>query len=131
VDGDHGRIETRAVTVIHDVGWLQERHQWPGLNSLVMVESTRQTGDQIERETRFYITSLTLLAIRISAAATVYLALAGAAMLVRSGDWGRDLPQAPFRWFNVSLAIQLALNTATNMTSHNAAEGSPGRPGLE
>ena len=31
IDGDHGRIETRAVTVIHDVGWLQERHDWPGL----------------------------------------------------------------------------------------------------
>ena len=65
VDGDHGRIETRAVTVIHDIDWLQERHQWPGLNSLVMVESTRQTGDKIERETRFYITSLTLLAVHI------------------------------------------------------------------
>jgi len=67
VDGDHGRIETRAVTVIHDIDWLQERHQWPGLNSLVMVESTRQTGDKIERETRFYITSLTLLAVHVGA----------------------------------------------------------------
>jgi predicted transposase YbfD/YdcC len=67
VDGDHGRIETRAVTVIHDIGWLQERHQWPGLNGLVMVESTRQTGDKIERETRFYITSLALMAVHISA----------------------------------------------------------------
>jgi predicted transposase YbfD/YdcC len=26
VDGDHGRIETRTTTVIHDVDWLQERH---------------------------------------------------------------------------------------------------------
>ena len=31
VDGDHGRIETRTYTVIHDVAWLQERHDWPGL----------------------------------------------------------------------------------------------------
>src|ERR1035438_8332315 len=29
VDGDHGRIETRNITVIHDVGWLQDRHHWP------------------------------------------------------------------------------------------------------
>lgn len=28
VDGDHGRIETRRVTVFHDIGWLQERHNW-------------------------------------------------------------------------------------------------------
>lgn len=60
VDGDHGRIETRATTVIHDVGWLQERHDWPGLKAVVMVESTREIGGKIERETRFHITSLAL-----------------------------------------------------------------------
>ena len=62
VDGDHGRIETRDITVIHDIDWLQERHQWPGLKSVVMVESTREIGDKVEREMRFYITSLALLA---------------------------------------------------------------------
>ncbi|HUZ13685.1 MAG TPA: hypothetical protein VMU93_12640 [Caulobacteraceae bacterium] len=67
VDADHGRIETRAVTVTHDVDWLQQRHQWPGLASVVMVESTRQTADKIERETRFYITSLALMAVHLGA----------------------------------------------------------------
>jgi predicted transposase YbfD/YdcC len=62
VDGDHGRIETRTYTVIHDVAWLQERHDWPGLKGVVVVESTREIGDKIERETRFYITSLVWLA---------------------------------------------------------------------
>jgi len=62
VDGDHGRIETRTYTAIHDVAWLVERHDWPGLRGVVMVESTREIGDKIERETRFYITSLVLLA---------------------------------------------------------------------
>src|SRR6202035_1316314 len=62
VDGDHGRIETRTYTAFHDVPWLQERHDWPGLKGLVMVESTRETGDKVERETRFYITSLVWLA---------------------------------------------------------------------
>jgi predicted transposase YbfD/YdcC len=62
IDGDHGRIETRTTTVIHDVAWLQARHTWPGLEAIVMVESTRELGDKIERETRFYITSLVLLA---------------------------------------------------------------------
>ena len=42
VDGDHGRIETRTYTVIHDVAWLQERHDWPGLKGVVMVESQRE-----------------------------------------------------------------------------------------
>jgi predicted transposase YbfD/YdcC len=62
VDGDHGRIETRTTTVIHDVAWLQERHDWPGLKGVVVVESRREIGDKIEQETRFYITSLVLLA---------------------------------------------------------------------
>lgn len=60
VDGDHGRIETRTTTVIHDVAWLQERHNWPGLKGLVMIESIREIGNKIESETRFYITSLAL-----------------------------------------------------------------------
>ena len=68
VDGDHGRIETRTYTVIHEVAWLNERHDWPGLQAVVMVESTREIPgsspgtDKIERETRFYITSLVWLA---------------------------------------------------------------------
>ena len=62
VDGDHGRIETRTTTVIQDIGWLQERHDWPGMKAVVVVESERETGDKIERETRFYLTSLALMA---------------------------------------------------------------------
>jgi predicted transposase YbfD/YdcC len=62
VDGDHGRIETRTTTVIHDVAWLQERHKWPDLKAVVIVDSIREIGDKIEQETRFYITSLVLLA---------------------------------------------------------------------
>jgi len=65
-DGDHGRIETRAITVIHDIDWLQEQHAWPGLKSVIMVESTRETSGKTERETRFYITSLVLLANQIA-----------------------------------------------------------------
>ena len=62
VDGDHGRIETRTYTAIHDVEWLQERHDWPGLEGVVMVESQREIEGKVTQETRFYITSLVLLA---------------------------------------------------------------------
>jgi len=60
VDADHGRIETRNYTVIHDVDWLQARHQWPGLNSVVVLESRREINGKITNETRFYITSLVM-----------------------------------------------------------------------
>jgi predicted transposase YbfD/YdcC len=74
VDADHGRIETRTYTVIHDVAWLQERHQWPGLKGIVMVESQREIpapapgANTIEHETRFYITSLVWIAAQIGPA---------------------------------------------------------------
>jgi predicted transposase YbfD/YdcC len=62
VDGDHGRIETRTITVIHDIDWLRERHDWPGLKGVILIESRREIGAKIERETRFYITSAILTA---------------------------------------------------------------------
>lgn len=60
VDADHGRVETRKYTVLHDVAWLQERHKWPGLKGVVVVESQREIAGKISNETRFYITSLAL-----------------------------------------------------------------------
>ena len=92
VEKGHGRIERRRVTVIHDIGWIQQRHNWPGLKSVVVVESTREildsaavtmaeiTSDKkigktakkvvekartVEKETRFYLTSLSLVAFMI------------------------------------------------------------------
>jgi hypothetical protein len=57
-----------------------------------------------------------------STGAAVYLLLAGAAMLVRAGDWGQRLPPAPFFWFNLLLTVQLALNTAGNLAAKTDAE---------
>ena len=42
IDGDRGRIETRTITVFHDIEWLRERHDWPGLAAVVMVKSFRE-----------------------------------------------------------------------------------------
>ena len=60
IDGDHGRIETRTTTVINDVGWLQKRHDWPGLQAVVVVDSRREINGKTEREKRFYLTSLVM-----------------------------------------------------------------------
>lgn len=61
VDGDHGRIETRTTTVIHKLDWL-DHHRWPGLKSIIVVDSRREIDGRIQTETRLYITSLVLLA---------------------------------------------------------------------
>jgi hypothetical protein len=49
-------LETRTYTAIHDVEWLQKRHDWPGLQGVVMVESQREIDGRLTKETRFYIT---------------------------------------------------------------------------
>lgn len=65
LDGGHGRIETRKVTVVHDIAWLQERHDWPGLKGIVAIESEREVDGKISAETRLHITSSTLTADRL------------------------------------------------------------------
>jgi len=67
VDGDHGRIETRATSVIHNLDWLPRDHAWPGLKALIVVDSTREIGDRVTHETRLYITSLQLPAEQLGA----------------------------------------------------------------
>lgn len=68
VDGDHGRIETRVVTVMHDIDWLRQRHNWPGLAALAMVDSVREIAGKVEQERRFYITSSPLPADKLAPA---------------------------------------------------------------
>jgi predicted transposase YbfD/YdcC len=59
----HGRIETRRVWVTDEVNWLGEEllGLWPGLKSIVVVESVRQDlGDlsgKVSTERRYYICS--------------------------------------------------------------------------
>ena len=62
-ENTHGRIETRRVWVTNEVHWLGEEllALWPGLASLVVVESVRQNlGDltgKVSTERRYYISS--------------------------------------------------------------------------
>ena len=59
----HGRIEKRRVWVTDEVRWLGEEllSAWPGLASLVVVESTRQDlgdlGGKVSVERRYFISS--------------------------------------------------------------------------
>lgn len=57
-DGEHGRIETRSLRATADIAWLQERHEWKGLQSIIAVTAKREIGDQVTEETRYFISSL-------------------------------------------------------------------------
>ena len=58
VDGDHGRIEVRRAWATDDLAWLADRPRWPGLRSVLRVDSERTVGDRTTHETRFFISSL-------------------------------------------------------------------------
>jgi predicted transposase YbfD/YdcC len=58
VDGGHGRVETRQVWCTSALEGVVSCERWPGLTSLVMVESTRHIDAQDEVEQRYYISSL-------------------------------------------------------------------------
>jgi predicted transposase YbfD/YdcC len=57
-EGGHGRIETRSIRATADIAWLQERHDWKGLQSIIAVTSKREIGDKVTEETRYFISSL-------------------------------------------------------------------------
>lgn len=57
-DANHGRVETRRYFTIGTLGGLQNLQDWRNLNSIGMVESERQVGEEVSVEYRFYITSL-------------------------------------------------------------------------
>lgn len=67
-DKGHGRIEHRLCRSSGDIDWLQPRHNWPGLKSISAVHSTRETAKGIQKEVRYYISSLPAHAARIGQA---------------------------------------------------------------
>ena len=60
IDSGHGRVETRVCFVQSDLRCIEDAKQWPGLRTLVRIESTRfmkKTGQKTQ-DTRYYISSL-------------------------------------------------------------------------
>ncbi len=59
VDGDRGRIETRAYTRCDAIDRLKKRHpHWEGLASIGRVVPVRESGGKTTRQPRYFIPSL-------------------------------------------------------------------------
>ena len=60
IDCGHGRVEQRRCSVIADLGLIEKAAEWPSLQGLVRIEAERyhKATGKIEREIRYYITSL-------------------------------------------------------------------------
>ena len=57
VEADHGRIETRTATISTEIDWLQQQHQWPGLQAIGKVVRVRETDAKTTTETAYYLLS--------------------------------------------------------------------------
>jgi predicted transposase YbfD/YdcC len=57
-DTGHGRCEIRRCWLVEDLQTLPDPTQWAGLQSIVWVQAERHIGDQVSREDRYYITTL-------------------------------------------------------------------------
>lgn len=61
VNKGHGRMETRECWAIDREAYLsliRKREQWKGLKSIVRIVSQRQIGEEVEVQTRYFISSL-------------------------------------------------------------------------
>jgi len=54
----HGRLETRRYAMSDRIDWLEQKPQWAGLKAVGMVESTREIGDKISVQRRYYLCSI-------------------------------------------------------------------------
>jgi predicted transposase YbfD/YdcC len=60
-DHAHGRAEVRRCLAIGDpdyLAYVDPEGRWPGLRSIVRIESTRRVGDSVTTEPRYYLASL-------------------------------------------------------------------------
>lgn len=55
----HGRHETRSLIISSSIDWLQKRHDWPGLKTVIKIDYTATLSDGKQRaDTRYYLSSL-------------------------------------------------------------------------
>jgi len=57
-DKGHGRVESRKCVVSECIDWLDQKTQWVGLKSVVMIEEIQESEGEKSEERRFFISSL-------------------------------------------------------------------------
>jgi predicted transposase YbfD/YdcC len=125
VDGEHGRIETRASLVSTDIAWLQERHAWPGLAAIGRVLRTREVGAKISTETAYYLLSIPLSAEHFGGVARAHWGVENGLHWVLDVTMNEDQARtrkdhAPQ---NIALLRRLALNLAKLEGSKESMKG--------
>lgn len=122
VDAGHGRIETRRAEVLHDVGWLAEAHDWPGLACVGRITASREIERKTATAVRYYIASRPL------AAAALNGLVRGHWGIENSLHWVLDVvmneDHARARKDHAPENLALLRRLALNIIKRNTAKGS-------
>lgn len=115
-DAGHGRVETRKCTVSSQVDWLSQKSEWCGFNTIAMLEETREIGEKISVERRFFISSLPANAKQIAATIRAHWSVENALHwtldVVFNEDYSRVRKQRASE--NMALVRHTVLNMLTN-----------------
>jgi hypothetical protein len=93
VDAGLGRIETRISTISTAIDWLQENHQWPGLNAIGKIVRTRETAAKTTTETAYYLLSTPFSAERLGHVVRAHWAIENTLRWTLDVTMNEDQPQ--------------------------------------
>jgi predicted transposase YbfD/YdcC len=114
IDCGHGRVEQRKCSVIADLSLLENVSEWPSLQGLVRIEAERyhKATGKLEREIRYYITSLEPDAARLNRSIRKHWGIENKLHWVLDVGFGEDLSRkrAGHSAQNFSLLSRIALN---------------------
>jgi len=114
VDCGHGRVEQRRCSVITDLSLVEKAAEWASLQGLVRIESERyhKVSRKIEREIRYYITSLKPDAERLNGSIRQHWSIENKLHWALDVSFGEDLDRkrAGHAAQNFSLLNRIALN---------------------
>jgi predicted transposase YbfD/YdcC len=114
IDCDHGRVERRRCSVLADLSLLDNCTEWPSLQGLVRIQAERyhKATGKIEREVRYYITSLKPEAARLNRVIRQHWSIENKLHWVLDVGFGEDLSRkrAGNAAQNYSILTRIALN---------------------
>jgi predicted transposase YbfD/YdcC len=121
IDCGHGRVEQRRCSVIADLSLIEKATEWASLQGLVCIESERyhKATGKIEREIRYYITSLRPDAARLNAVIRQHWGIENKLHWVLDVGFSEDLDRkrAGHSAQNFSLLNRIALNLLKQETT--------------
>jgi predicted transposase YbfD/YdcC len=116
VDKGHGRLEVRRYWQSGNLNWFADRPEWEGLQSVGVVEATRESNGRSSVECRYYLSSLAVDAKRFARAVRSHWSIENQLHWVLDVNFGEDQSRARSGHASENLATlrRWALNLIKN-----------------